>query len=80
MLDRNSILYALYTGETNVSELRMERSTIESNKSQKANAMYENIHAQLTPEQQTLLDQFLEQRIFAECYNEEDKFRQGFVL
>lgn len=80
MLDRNSILYAIYNGETNVSELQREKSTEESADKKKADIMYEFLQAQLTTEQQKLLDDLLMQRILVDCFYEEDKFRQGFVL
>ncbi len=80
MLNPNSILYALYYGETSVGDLGMEKSTLNSKENKKANALYEVLHEKMDEETQKLLDEFLQERGAVQSHCEEDKFRQGFIL
>lgn len=80
MLDRNSILYAIYNGDSNIGELKPVKSTEESTEKKKFDALYELLLAQLPKEQQKLLDDLLMQKVIVDCFYEEDKFRQGFVF
>lgn len=80
MLNPNSILYALYYGETSVGDLGMEKSTLHSTENKKANEIYDLLIEKLDEEQHKLLDEFLQERGAVQSHCEEDKFRQGFIL
>lgn len=80
MLERNSILYKIYNGESNIGELKPVKSTEQSPEKKKFDVLYELLLEQLPTEQQKLLDELLIQKVIVDCFYEEDKFRQGFVF